>query len=246
MRILAALTLLISPPLTHFCHAGPFEMQWEFRVDPNRFLRGSTLEKVDAIKHTPDGGCVVRLELNDPSEDLIQEVSFLLTGQGEIRWVSEITPSNSVYVIEANNLVIRLGQQPQRLVAVNLNSGEETDLPAGYGFENVPSYGWDGNGTFFLTNGLGSGNTPLPGRVTIQKWAPASPTPDLAPSTFGLEDGNLIISWPTAAGHTYQVQRSTDLESWENIGVALTGNGTTMSYAQPSTADKVFLRVVVP
>ena len=65
-------------------------------------------------------------------------------------------------------------------------------------------------------------------------------------STFGLEDGNLIISWPTAAGHTYQVQRSTDLESWENIGVALTGNGTTMSYSQPSNADKVFLRVVIP
>ena len=67
-----------------------------------------------------------------------------------------------------------------------------------------------------------------------------------APSTFGLEDDNLFISWPTTAGHTYQVQRATDLESWENIGVALTGNGTTMSYAQPSTADRVFLRVVVP
>ena len=86
----------------------------------------------------------------------------------------------------------------------------------------------------------------MPETVLIQKWAPASPTPNLAPSTFGLEDGNLIISWPTAARHTYQVQRSTDLESWENIGVALTGNGTTMSYAQPSTADKVFLRVVIP
>ena len=35
----------------------------------------------------------------------------------------------------------------------------------------------------------------------------------LAPFTFGLEDGYLIISWPTAAGRTYQVQRSTDLES---------------------------------
>ena len=35
----------------------------------------------------------------------------------------------------------------------------------------------------------------------------------LAPFTFGLEDGNLIISWPTAAGRTYRVQRSTGLES---------------------------------
>ena len=44
----------------------------------------------------------------------------------------------------------------------------------------------------------------------IQMWPPATPTPDLAASTFGLEDGNLIISWPTAAGQTYQVQRSMD------------------------------------
>ena len=35
----------------------------------------------------------------------------------------------------------------------------------------------------------------------------------LAPFTFGLEGGNLIILWPTAAGRIYQVQRSTDLES---------------------------------
>ena len=82
--------------------------------------------------------------------------------------------------------------------------------------------------------------------LAIKKWTIAREETVLAPSTFGLEDGNLIISWPTAAGQTYQVQRSTDLESWENIGVALTGNGTTMSYAQPSNADKVFLRVVIP
>ena len=66
------------------------------------------------------------------------------------------------------------------------------------------------------------------------------------PSEYFDLTGNLIISWPAAAGHTYQVQRSTDLESWQNIGVALTGNGTTMSYSQPSNADKVFLRVVIP
>jgi len=100
-----------------------------------------------------------------------------------------------------------------------------------------------------VTNGRASapaGVAPETGVVVIRRLGPRNPTPDLAPSTFGLEDGNLIISWPAAAGHTYQVQRSTDLESWENIGVALTGNGTTMSYSQPSNADKVFLRVVIP
>ncbi len=45
---------------------------------------------------------------------------------------------------------------------------------------------------------------------------------------------------------TYQVQRSTGLQFWENIGVALTGNGATMSYSQPFNAVKVFSRVVIP
>ena len=89
---------------------------------------------------------------------------------------------------------------------------------------------------------------PIPDGMSliIKKWTIPREEAVLAPSTFGLEDGNLILSWPAAPGQTYQVQRSTDLESWENIGVALTGNGTTMSYAQPATTDKVFLRVVIP
>ena len=128
---------------------------------------------------------------------------------------------------------------------MDLDSGLETPIPPdthlgdSAQLTNYNRHNWHSS-SLFLANVV---NRDF---LSIQKWAPASPTPDLAPSTFGLEDGNLIISWPTAAGQTYQVQRSTDLESWENIGVALTGNGTTMSYAQPSTADKVFLRVVVP
>jgi len=108
-------------------------------------------------------------------------------------------------------------------------------------------YKWPSE-SILVTNGRSSaspGVAPETG-VVIRRYAPASSIPDLAPSTFGLEDGNLIISWPTAAGQTYQVQRSTDLESWENIGVVLTGNGDTMNYAQPSTNDKVFLRIVIP
>ena len=82
--------------------------------------------------------------------------------------------------------------------------------------------------------------------LVIKKWTIPREEVDLVASFFSLEDGNLILSWPTTAGEIYQVQRSTDLESWENIGVTLTGNGTTMSYSQPSTSEKVFLRVVLP
>lgn len=80
----------------------------------------------------------------------------------------------------------------------------------------------------------------------VKKWRIPRNEVELAPSTFGLEDNNLVISWPTTVGHTYQVQRSSDLQAWEDVGLALTGNDTIMSYSQPSTAERIFLRVVVP
>jgi hypothetical protein len=122
-----------------------------------------------------------------------------------------------------------------------------TTLPEQFAeqYRVIPTFSFEQRGNAFFAR-TSSAALEEGERFIYQKWAVPEAAPTLAPSTFGLEDGNLIISWPTAAGQTYQVQRSTDLESWENIGVALTGNGTTMSYAQPSNADKVFLRVVIP
>ncbi len=249
MRILAALTLLISVFLSPVSTATPLELKWTVDVD-EAFLGGFELRYIGPLLPTPDGGCVGRAHI--VFDGTSRRLLFALDRNGEIRWRSSPStiPFPATFWVISNDFLVF--KSSGTFMSVDLNSGELTRMT---GLGEV----WSTNGKDSVTvteprlEFAGSGipitnaiEDSLPRRPVIQMWAPASPTPDLAPSTFGLEDGNLIISWPTDAGQTYQVQRSTDLESWENIGVALTGNGTTMSYAQPSNADKVFLRVVIP
>ena len=86
MRILAALTLLISVLLSPFSTAAPLELQWEFEVDPNQFLSGTTLVSVPSINNTPDGGCAARVTILHPSGE--RTVLFVLDRHGNLRWSS--------------------------------------------------------------------------------------------------------------------------------------------------------------
>ena len=244
MRILAALTLLISASLSPLSTAAPLELKWTYRVNPNEFLTGGSITGFGYVSSNDAGGCLATMTIADPEAAEDRPYLFALNSDGTLIWQKEIPPGVlRIAMNTPDRIIYTIGPQYR---SVCLLSGTEEELP----IAATDSQSWEfssrsrgSHNCIFFHNGSG---TEVPETVLIQKWAPASPTPNLAPSTFGLEDGNLIISWPTDAGQTYQVQRSTDLESWENIGVALTGNGTTMSYSQPSNADKVFLRVVIP
>lgn len=61
-----------------------------------------------------------------------------------------------------------------------------------------------------------------------------------------MEIGDLVASWGSVFGLTYQVQRSTDLRTWVDIGSRMMGTGESMRYADPLRETKGFLRVVVP
>ena len=71
--------------------------------------------------------------------------------------------------------------------------------------------------------------------------------PDIVPDvTTGISGSNLIIRWESQTGVRYQVQKSTDLEAWEDEGVVLDGIGAALQWAAPvSAGDDLFLRVVV-
>ena len=268
MRILAALTLLISTFwFGNDSSASQPEMQWEFRVDPRLLSgRGDTLGGPNLWAIYPRlnslGSCVAAVRISAspnnpplPATDDSFRV-FVLDPDGSLRWKSPpLALQPRLVFFDSRVLVYQFpSNSPDengatRYFCVCLNTENIQEVPAslpvspafqgGSTAQTLRTVG----GSFLITGPTLNGPD---GAYIIQKWAVPEAVPTLAPSTFGLEDGNLIISWPTAVGQTYQVQRSTDLESWENIGVALTGNGTTMNYAQPSTAEKVFLRVVVP
>lgn len=45
---------------------------------------------------------------------------------------------------------------------------------------------------------------------------------------------------------SHQVQRSSDLERWENVGGLEKGTGNLLKYDHPATNAREFFRVVVP
>ena len=85
MRILAALTLLISVLLSPLSPAAPLELKWSVDVD-EAFLGGLELRYIGSMLPTPDGGCVGRAHIvfNGASRRLL----FALDRNGEVRWRS--------------------------------------------------------------------------------------------------------------------------------------------------------------
>ena len=70
--------------------------------------------------------------------------------------------------------------------------------------------------------------------------------PEVALSEVWLSGGTLNMSWQTDAGMTYRVQRSPDLQTWQNVGRVRAGTGSLMQHSQPVTGGRAFFRVVIP
>lgn len=87
---------------------------------------------------------------------------------------------------------------------------------------------------------------PITTALAITSYQESRATPKLVASIFGIVDGNAIIEWNSSVGQRYQVQRSSDLQSWDDVGLPIDGNGEAMRYSQPATRESLFLRVVEP
>ena len=57
-------------------------------------------------------------------------------------------------------------------------------------------------------------------------------------------NSNASVSWPSVTGRTYQVQKSTDLATWTNLGASESGDGSTKSKVDPITTTKSFFKVI--
>ena len=107
-------------------------------------------------------------------------------------------------------------------------------------------------GDFILNYGAGQttgGTIGAVGVVWFSFEIGAEPEPEpeaLALSGVDLNRNRLTISWQTSKGVSYRVQRSSDLQSWTDVGAERLGNGNSLSHTQALNAESAFLRVIIP
>jgi len=90
--------------------------------------------------------------------------------------------------------------------------------------------------------------SPTTNRVTWYEQLGSGNTEPFALLGVDIDDQRIRVSWPTNQGLRYQVQRSTDLSRWLNVGTSRTGTGNPMTYLYPLNAAsprKQFYRVVI-
>ena len=107
-------------------------------------------------------------------------------------------------------------------------------------------------GDFILNYGAGQttgGTIGAVGVVWFSFEIATEPEPDpeaLTLSSVVLNRNRLTISWRTNKGVSYWVQRSSDLQSWTDVGAERLGNGNSLSHTQALNAESAFLRVIIP
>jgi hypothetical protein len=82
--------------------------------------------------------------------------------------------------------------------------------------------------------------------IALKKYALAvSGQPEIVISNeSGVEDKNLVLRWQSAVGVRYQVQESTALSAWSDVGQPVDGNGTMLSWSQAISSPAKFFRIV--
>ena len=70
--------------------------------------------------------------------------------------------------------------------------------------------------------------------------------PEVALADMWLSGGRINMSWQTDSGMSYRVQRSSDLQTWQNVGRVRAGTGAPLQHSTTVTNERAFFRVVIP
>lgn len=163
---------------------------------------------------------------------------LLLDEEGNKLYSTTLSPTEFGFVIfsgyahTANRFCISPGYPSMRLYENKDGTYDYTDFDA-----------------INVNNGGDGGHVPndiytMSGAV-LSKYTFDNISPLLAPTTSGSSNSNYIVSWDSKAGVQYQIEKSTDLSSWEEIGIPITGNGDTLSWSTPLISTSAFYRVII-
>ena len=237
--------------------AEEFKVEWEKTLRPFEFWEQAT-RGYSHVWADEKGGCVVMFEtfLPRPS-NTYKEFWLFLDRNGEERYRLEFPEGKTgrPIIITSRRVVIMFESQTTsgtETISFN-NTGQATRTTSA----NYDSY---------LSNSVAPGSIvssnlkscvyiagqseTAGGLITnsvIKKWSfGADNSPETAPVLFsGVNGENAIVSWRSNVGSQYQVQKSTDLESWSDIGLPITGTGEQMNYSEANLGEQLYLRIII-
>ncbi len=111
------------------------------------------------------------------------------------------------------------------------NSFSVTNIPV----DMVP---WDSNA------GLSSSSYFTVYQGVLRKYLLASTSNISGTCSSGINGSNYILNWTSQIGKSYQIQSSSNLTNWNDVGGIITGTGATLSWANALTNSTGFYRVI--
>jgi hypothetical protein len=106
---------------------------------------------------------------------------------------------------------------------------------------------FDGSATTLQFEGDPSSSDGLTCNTGFFMLIPAVTAPNAVQLTASIAGGNIIVSFLTQSGHSYQLQGSSSLAggSWSNVGSSVSGNGSTETASDTIGAGPRFYRVQI-
>lgn len=200
----------------------------------------------------------IHIQMLDPngvqvwlSDDISEEVGTSF----EPLQILQVSPYAATFAISTNSLPAEL-----KLFAYNKNADPtfSTLTVSGEKLANLSSVSsmatsleipsiFPANTFYTVSNPPGDIVGPASGIGTIirkYKLDTVSSTALIAESTSGTTGTNFIIKWQSTVSINYQVQESPDMNTWTDVGLPITGNGTQLSWSTPLGSGSKFYRIV--
>ncbi len=240
--------ILLVWGLSSVCHAADSVVQaWEHVVQVAPAYTDPTINELD-IFGDGHGGLVLEVDVTIVATATSSEFLLWIDRDGQEIWRSEVVENNGYLlhdlrpgrmlfrqsrVIDLNTYITAV--QTATGVLVNASALAEPQVDNGP-VNRFPTRYFDPGGFFKLS-----------GTASIARFEYLVQAPVLvAPSSFGTDGNNYILSWASVPGRTYKVQSTPDLAApaWTDRSGLLSGTGVTMSYAQPVTTGALYFRVI--
>ena len=234
--------------------AEEFKVEWEKTLRPFEFWEQATRAGETQVYADEKGGCVVKALFSSPNSSW-KSFFLFLDRNGEERYRLEFSEYHGAtpIIITSRRVVIAFENATAKgteTISFD-NAGQAT---------RTTSASYDDRLINPVANGLNSDSkscvytvdySDIAGGVirnsVIKKWSfGADNSPETAPVLFsGVNGENAIVSWKSNVGSQYQVQKSTDLESWSDIGLPITGTGEQMNYSEANLGEQLYLRIII-